>query len=539
MISVSTAIRTGQTALGIEFGSTRIKLVLLDAADNPVAQGAYTWESRWENGHWTYSMEETVLGMQTAYAQLASEVFTRYGSRLESIGCIGISAMMHGYLAFDAQGRLLVPFRTWRDTTTAEAAAELTKAFGFNIPQRWSVAHLRQAILNGEPHIAQLASINTLAGTVHGWLTGRRVLGIGDASGMFPVDMTSGTYHADMLARWETLPIPAGAARPAFPLAQLLPEPLPAGAEAGTLTPQGAQLLDPTGTLQPGIPFCPPEGDAGTGMVATDSVAPRTGNVSAGTSIFAMVVLEHPLRAVYPEIDIVATPDGAPVAMVHCNNCTGDLDAWIRLFGEVLSTMGVNADPSLLYDRLYRQALFAEPDCPGYTPVNYCAGEGVTHFDAGVPLLMRDFSVPGSLADFMRASLYSLLATLRMGLDVLAPENIRLDRLCGHGGIFKTRGVAQRFLAAAMRTPVSVLQTAGEGGPYGMALLAAYRRERAAGLTETLPAFLTRAVFASAPVSTLAPQPEEIEGFERFLARYRKALAVERSAVAQFPATAP
>ena len=410
-----------QCSLGIELGSTRIKAVLVGDTCKPVAQGDFTWENRLENGIWTYPLEEVWQGVQAAYAALAADVLAKCGQPLTTVGCIGVSAMMHGYLAFDAAGKLLVPFRTWRNTMTGAAAEELTSAFGFNIPQRWSAAHLYQAMLNREPHLQQLDFFTTLAGYVHWQLTGRKVLGEGDASGMFPIDSTTGGYDAAMLAKFNALADKQGCP---VDLVKLLPTVLPAGEDAGMLTVEGAKRLDPTGTLQPGIPFCPPEGDAGTGMVATNSVAPRTGNVSAGTSIFAMVVLEKPLSKVYPEIDMVTTPDGAAVAMVHCNNCTSDLNAWVDLLAESAALCGANIDKGALFTLLFNESLHGVPDCGGITPVNYISGESVTHLDAGVPLLLRRPDSAFTLANFMRANIYSAFATLAMGLEILRKENV-------------------------------------------------------------------------------------------------------------------
>ncbi len=515
-----------QCSLGIEFGSTRIKAVLVDAACKPVAQGDFTWENRLENGVWTYPLDEVWQGVQAAYAALAADVLAKHGQPLTTVGCIGISAMMHGYLAFDAAGKLLVPFRTWRNTMTSAAAEELTGAFGFNIPQRWSVAHLYQAMLNREDHLPQLDFFTTLAGYVHRQLTGRKVLGMGDASGMFPIDSATGGYDTAMLKKFNTLAAERGYA---VDIAKLLPAVLPAGADAGTLTVEGAKLLDPTGTLQPGVPFCPPEGDAGTGMVATNSVAPRTGNVSAGTSIFAMVVLEKPLSKVYPEIDMVTPPDGAAVAMVHCNNCTSALNAWVDLLAESAALCGADIDKGALFAKLFNESLKGAPDCGGVVPVNYISGESVTHLDAGVPLLLRRPDSNFTLANFMRANIYSAFATLSMGLETLRKENVAMDTLLGHGGIFKTPGVAQRYLAAATGAPVTCMETADEGGPYGMALLAAYRLHRAAG--ETLAAYLNRCVFADARSTTLSPDPAEEAGFAEFLNQYQTALKAERAIV--------
>ena len=493
-----------QCSLGIELGSTRIKAVLVGDTCKPVAQGDFTWENRLENGIWTYPLEEVWQGVQAAYAALAADVLAKCGQPLTTVGCIGVSAMMHGYLAFDAAGKLLVPFRTWRNTMTGAAAEELTAAFGFNIPQRWSIAHLYQAMLNREPHLPQLDFFTTLAGYVHWQLTGRKVLGEGDASGMFPINSATGGYDAAMLAKFNALADKQGCP---VDLVKLLPAVLPAGEDAGMLTVEGAKRLDPTGTLQPGIPFCPPEGDAGTGMVATNSVAPRTGNVSAGTSIFAMVVLEKPLSRVYPEIDMVTTPDGAAVAMVHCNNCTSDLNAWVDLLAESAALCGADIDKGALFTLLFNESLHGAPDCGGITPVNYISGESVTHLDAGVPLLLRRPDSAFTLANFMRSQLCAVMAALAVGMRILEDEQVKIDHLTGHGGIFKTPGVAQRYLAAAMAAPVSVLSGAGEGGPYGMALLAQYLTVHAAG--RTLEDFLEQDVFRVEESSVYVPTSEE------------------------------
>ncbi|MGN0983552.1 MAG: xylulokinase [Gemmiger sp.] len=508
-----------KTTLGIEFGSTRIKAVLLGPDHAVLAQGEHVWENCLENGLWTYPQQAIWSGLQAAYGALAAGYAARFGAPLTSVGCIGVSAMMHGYLAFDQNDALLVPFRTWRNTTTGEAAEKLTALFGFNIPQRWSIAHYYQAMLNGEDHVPRVSFFTTLAGYVHWQLTGRRVLGVGDASGMFPIDSATGQYDAVMLQKFRALT--------GVELTGLLPAVLPAGADAGCLTTAGARLLDPTGALRPGIPFCPPEGDAGTGMTATNSVAPRTGNVSAGTSIFAMVVLEKPLSRVYPEIDLVATPAGAAVAMVHCNNCTSDLNAWARLLGEFAVLCGGSTEN--LYTRLFQKSLEGAPDCGGVIPVNYYSGEGVTHFDAGCPLLVRGPESDFTLANLMRAHIYSAMATLKIGLDLLHREQVAVDSLLGHGGLFKTPGVAQRYLAAAAGAPVTVMATAGEGGPYGMALLAAYRLETAGAIP--LADWLARQVFAGVETSTIAPDAADAAGFDAFLVRYKAALAAERAAV--------
>ena len=519
------------TALGIELGSTRIKAVLAGPDGSVLASGAHDWENHFEGGYWTYPLEEVWAGIQDAYRNLAEDYQKTCGEPLTTVGALGVSAMMHGYLPFDKDGRQLAPFRTWRNTTTQAAAEALTKRFHFNIPQRWSVAHLYQAILNGESHVKDIAFLTTLAGYVHWQLTGEKVLGIGDASGMFPIDSQTCDYDAAMMTSFDELL--AGAKLP-YRLADLLPKVLCAGQDAGMLTAEGARMLDPTGTLQPGVPVCPPEGDAGTGMAATNTVAVRTGNVSAGTSIFAMVVLEKPLQNVYPEIDLVTTPDGAPVAMVHCNNCTSDLNAWVNLFGQVAALCGAKVPASQLFPLLFNASLEGAPDCGNVVPVNYYSGEGVTHFDAGHPLLLRTAASDFSLPNLMRAHIYSAMATLKIGLDILQDEKVAMDRLLGHGGLFKTPGVAQRYLAAAAQAPVTVMETAGEGGPYGMALLAGYRRAVLEGCTLDLADYLQQKIFADAPGTTLEPRAEDVRGFTAFLERYKAALHAERAAVEHF-----
>lgn len=528
---MSTTPEFKKCALGLEFGSTRIKAVLIGPDFAPLAQGDFAWENQLDHGIWTYPQQEILHGLQAAYAALAADVQGKFGLPLTTVGCIGISAMMHGYLAFDWAGNLLVPFRTWRNTVTGPAAEELTALLGFNIPQRWSVAHLDQAILNGEEHLARLDFLTTLAGYIHWQLTGRKVLGVGDAAGMFPIDPAAMDYDAAMLEQFDALAASRGFGRR---LKELLPAVLPAGADAGALTPEGARLLDPTGVLQPGIPFCPPEGDAGTGMAATNSVAPRTGNVSAGTSIFAMVVLERPLSRVYPEIDLVTTPAGDPVAMVHCNNCTSDLNAWVALLGQFAALCGAPVSTGALFTRLFEESLKGDADCGGVVPVNYYSGEGVTHLDAGRPLLVRGPESRFTLANLMRGSIYSAMATLKLGLDILNREQVAVDRLMGHGGLFKTPGVAQRYLAAAANAPVTCMSTAGEGGPYGMALLAAYRLAAREGCTAPLDQWLEQAVFAGVPGRTVAPDAADVAGFEAFMKRYQGALAAERAAVEHF-----
>ena len=501
--------------LGMELGSTRIKAVAVDEKHIPVAAGDYTWRSTYENGIWTYDLAEVWQGLKVALTSVEHR---------EQIAAMGISGMMHGYLAFDKDWNLLVPFRTWQNTVTGQAAAELTALFGFNIPQRWSIAHLYQAVLNGEAHISQIAHITTLAGYVHYMLTGVNAIGIGEASGMFPIDSETNDYDAAMLAKFRQLP--AIQAQP-WDLQDLLPRVLVAGENAGYLTESGAALLDDL--LQPGIPVAPPEGDAGTGMTATNAVAPRTGNVSAGTSIFSMVVLEKSLEKVYEEIDMVTTPTGKPVAMVHCNNCTNDANAWVSVLQETAMLFGAEPNYGDLYTKLYEKALEGDADCGGVLVCNYMAGEGVTHLDAGRPLVVRRPDSRFTLANFFRAMLYSTMATLKIGMDILAEENVAIDSLTGHGGLFKTPVVGQKFMAAACNAPVTCMQTAGEGGPYGMALLAAYMAEKQP--EETLEMYLDRRVFADAQCVTMVSDPADVAGFNSYMASYRALLEVERTAV--------
>ena len=524
-------IEQKSTALGIELGSTRIKAVLAGPDGSVLVSGAHDWENHFEGGYWTYPLTEVWEGIQDAYRHLAEEYQKTYGEPLTTVGALGVSAMMHGYLPFDRDGHQLAAFRTWRNTTTQTAAEALTQRFHFNIPQRWSVAHLYQAILNGESHVRNIDFLTTLAGYVHWQLTGEKVLGIGDASGIFPIDSADCDYDAAMMASFDELL--AGVGMP-YRLQDLLPRVLCAGQDAGSLTETGAHLLDPTGTLSPGVPVCPPEGDAGTGMAATNTVAVRTGNVSAGTSIFAMVVLEKMLKNVYPEIDLVTTPDGAPVAMVHCNNCTSDLNAWVNLFGQVAALCGTQVPASQLFPLLFNASLEGAPDCGDVVPVNYYSGEGVTHFDAGHPLLLRTAGSDFSLPNLMRAHIYSAMATLKIGLDILQGENVAVDRLLGHGGLFKTPGVAQRYLAAAAQAPVTVMETAGEGGPYGMALLAGYRLAVLQGCPLNLADYLKQKIFAGSMGTTLEPREEDVRGFTAFLERYKAALQAERAAVEHF-----
>ncbi len=518
-------IKEGRTSIGIEFGSTRIKAVLIGDDFTVAASGAYDWENSFIDGVWTYSLDEVKAGLQGAFAALAEDVKAKYDTALENVASIGISAMMHGYLAFDENDKLLVPFRTWRNTMTEQAADALTEALSFNIPQRWSIAHLYQAILNGEEHVSEIRFVTTLAGYVHLLLTGEKVIGIGDGSGMFPVK--DGGYNADMMSRFDALTVGTAFTQK---LADVLPKIVPVGECAGTLTEHGARLLDPTGTLKAGVPFCPPEGDAQTGMAATNSIAPRTGNVSAGTSIFAMAVLEKELSAVYRQIDIVTTPCGSPVAMVHCNNCTTDLDCWVRLFADTLRTFGVEVPKSELYDKLYAAALSGEPDCDGIVSYNYHSGEHVTGFTEGKPLVMRSPSSKLNVANLMRSLIYSCMSTLKIGMDILiGEEKIVLDRIYAHGGLFKSPVTGQRFLASALGVPVALMESAGEGGAWGIALLASYLARKNDG--EALEEYLEKRVFEGKTGSVMAPDAADAAGFAAYIEKYKEGLEVERTAV--------
>ena len=514
------------TFLGIEFGSTRIKAVLTDETHTPIASGSYRWENRYENGIWTYSDEEIRHGLQGCYQDLSENLWQQYGRRLCSCQAIGISAMMHGYLAFDNSGQLLTPFRTWRNTITKQASEELTSLLNFHIPQRWSIAHLYEDILHDAPYLKQIAYLTTLAGYLHWLLSGEKVLGVGDASGMFPIDATTNSYDSNMVKIFENAASQRGFSQK---LSHLLPKVLTAGQPAGVLTKQGALLLDPSGMLEAGIPMCPPEGDAGTGMVATNSVAKRTGNVSAGTSIFAMIVLEKQLERVYPEIDLVTTPAGDPVAMVHCNNCTCEIDAWTDLFSEVLELTGHPMETDQLLTALNRKSLEGDADCGGMIAFNYLSGEHITGMQEGRPLFVRRPDSKFTLANFMRLQLYTSMATLKLGLELLRQEHVQIERMFAHGGLLKTPEATQRYLAAAMESPVSVLTTAGEGGAWGMALLAAYMVCKQP--KETLASFLESKVFLGKPVHTCSPIATDIEGFATFLKQYQRALAIEQTAI--------
>ena len=527
MNDVKTSILNGKTALGIEFGSTRIKAVLVGEDNAPIAQGSHEWENRLIDGIWTYTLDDIWTGLQDCYKNLAEDVKNQYGVTLETVGSLGFSAMMHGYMAFDNAGELLVPFRTWRNSITEKASVELTELFNFHIPQRWSIAHLYQAVLNGEEHVKDITFFTTLAGYIHWQLTGEKVLGVGEASGMFPIDLATRNWNQKMIAQFDELVAPNGFA---WNIEGILPKVLLAGDKGGVLTEAGAKLLDPTGTLKAGIPVCPPEGDAGTGMVATNSVKVRTGNVSAGTSVFGMIVLEKELQKVHDEIDVVTTPAGDLVAMAHCNNCTSDLNAWVGIFREFAEAFGVEVDMNKLFGTLYNKALEGDADCGGLLAYNYFSGEHITGFEVGRPLFVRTPDSKFNLANFMRTHLYASLGVLKTGMDILLKEEgVAVDEILGHGGLFKTKGVGQGILAAALNTPVSVMETAGEGGAWGIAVLASYMMNKEEG--EALDEFLANKVFAGQKGSKMDPDPVAVEGFNEFSKRYLAGLAIERAAV--------
>lgn len=527
MSDVKNTIVNGKAVLGIEFGSTRIKAVLIDENNTPIASGAHDWENRLENGIWTYSLEDIWTGLQDCYRKMTEDVQAQYGVKVEKLGAIGFSAMMHGYLAFNKDGELLVPFRTWRNTITQEASEALTEAFQFNIPQRWSIAHLYQAILNGEDHVKDVDFFTTLDGYIHWQLTGEKVLGVGSASGMFPVDSDTKDYYTSMIEKFDEM---AAAKGMPWKVENLLPKVLLAGDNAGVLTAEGAKRLDPTGTLQPGCPLCPPEGDAGTGMAATNSVKQRTGNVSAGTSVFAMIVLEKALKEVHEEIDMVTTPSGDAVAMVHCNNCTSDLNAWVNVFKEFAESFGMEVDMNKLFGTLYNKALEGDKDCGGLLAYNYFSGEHITGFEEGRPMFVRTPDSKFNLANFMRANLYTSLGALKVGLDILLKEEgVAVDRITGHGGLFKTKGVGQKILAGAMDATVSVMKTAGEGGAWGIALLASYMIQKEEG--ESLADYLQNKVFGGDEGEKMDPDPEDVKGFDEFIKRYKAGFPIERAAI--------
>ena len=526
-MSAKTIIESGKAILGIEFGSTRIKAVLIDTDNKPIAQGSFEWENQLVDGLWTYSIDTIWKGLQDCYADLRKNVKAEYDCEIEQLAAIGISAMMHGYMAFGKDENILVPFRTWRNTNTAKAAAELSELFHFNIPLRWSISHVYQAILNGEEHIDKIDFLTTLAGYIHWQLTGKKVLGVGDASGMLPIDSNTNNYDAEMVAKFDKLIEPKNLG---WKILDILPEVLNAGEDAGVLTEEGAKKLDPSGTLKAGTPLCPPEGDAGTGMVATNAVRQRTGNVSAGTSSFSMIVLEKALSQPYEVIDMVTTPDGSPVAMVHCNNCTSDLNAWVGLFKQYQELLGVPVDMNEVFGKLYNHALEGDADCGGLIAYNYISGEPVTGLAEGRPMFVRSANDKFNLANFMRANLYASVAVLKIGNDVLfKDEKVQVDRITGHGGLFKTKGVGQRILAAAINSPISVMETAGEGGAWGIALLAGYLVNNDEKLS--LADYLDKKVFAGNTGVEIAPTAEDVAGFDKYIETYKAGLAIEKAAV--------
>jgi sugar (pentulose or hexulose) kinase len=528
--TIAQDIIAGRTAIGIELGSTRIKTVLIDADHKPIAAGSHDWENSYENSIWTYSLEAIWKGVQDSYRHMIADVKKQYGVTLKTTGAIGFSGMMHGYLVFDQQGNLLTPFRTWRNTITGQASEALTALFNYPIPQRWSIAHLYQAILNQEIHIAQIDHITTLAGYIHWKLTGQQVLGVGEASGVFPIDLATQKFNAKMIEQFNQL---SGVRNLPWRLENILPRVLVAGEKAGELTSDGAKLLDVSGELQAGIPFCPPEGDAGTGMVATNSITVRTGNVSAGTSVFAMIVLEKELSKAYAEIDLVTTPAGKMVAMAHSNNCTSNYDAWLGLFGEAFKALGVEVSKPKLYDTLLGMALQGDPDCGGLLSYGYVSGEHITHFEEGRPLFVRSSESHFNLANFMRVNLFTSLGALKTGLDILLEkESVKVDKILGHGGFFKSKEVGMKIMAAAVNAPVSIMETAGEGGAWGIALLASYSVNKGAG--ESLDDFLDGKVFAGQKVESMDPDPRDVAGFNEFMKRYTRGLAIERAAVDHF-----
>lgn len=520
-------IEAGKAILGIEFGSTRIKAVLIDQENKPIAQGSHTWENQLEDGLWTYSIDAIWNGVQDCYADLRSNVKSQYGVEIEKLAAIGVSAMMHGYMAFNDKEEILVPFRTWRNTNTGKAAAELSELFVYNIPLRWSISHLYQAILNKEEHVKDITFLTTLAGYVHWQITGEKVLGIGDASGMIPIDPQTKNYSATMVDKFNNLVAPYGFS---WKLEDILPKVLLAGENAGYLTEEGARKLDVSGNLKAGVPVCPPEGDAGTGMVATNAVKQRTGNVSAGTSSFSMIVLEKDLSKPYEMIDMVTTPDGSLVAMVHCNNCTSDLNAWVNLFKEYNELMGIPVDMDEIFGKLYNNALTGDADCGGLISYNYFSGEPVTGLTEGRPLFVRSANDKFNLANFMRSHLYASVGVLKIGNDILFnEEKIKVDRITGHGGLFRTKGVGQRVLAAAINSPISVMETAGEGGAWGIALLGSYLVNN--DKKQSLSDFLDEKVFAGDAGVEIAPNPEDVAGFNAYIENYKACLPVEQAAV--------
>lgn len=525
-LDAKSTIETGKSMLGIELGSTRIKAVLIDQDNKPIAQGSHSWENQLVDGLWTYSLDAIWNGLQDCYADLRANVKEQYGIEIETLAALGVSAMMHGYMPFDKEGNLLAEFRTWRNTNTGEAAAALSELFVYNIPLRWSISHLYQAILNNEPHVRNIHFLTTLAGYVHWQLTGEKVLGIGDASGMLPIDPKTKNYSAPMIEKFNQLIAPKGFG---WQVQDILPKVLLAGEDAGKLTAEGARRLDVSGHLKAGIPVCPPEGDAGTGMVATNAVKQRTGNVSAGTSSFSMIVLEKDLSKPYEMIDMVTTPDGSLVAMVHCNNCTSDLNAWVNLFKEYQELLGIPVDMNEIFGKLYNHALQGDADCGGLLSYNYISGEPVTGLAEGRPLFVRSANDKFNLANFMRAHLYASVGVLKIGNDILfKQEKVKVDRITGHGGLFKTKGVGQRVLAAAIDSPISVMETAGEGGAWGIALLASFLVNNTAG--QTLADFLEEKVFAGNAGVEIAPTAEDVAGFNAYIENYKAGLPIEETA---------
>ncbi|MFE0621503.1 xylulokinase [Priestia aryabhattai] len=524
--SIKQAIAKGKTSLGIELGSTRIKAVLIDENFETIASGSYEWENLLEDGFWTYNLLDIITGLQSAYREMKQEVERSYGITIRTVGSIGVSAMMHGYMAFDKTGELLVPFRTWRNATTSAAAEELTEHFQFNIPERWSIAHLYQAIINQEKHLPRIHYMTTLAGYIHWLLTGSKSLGIGDASGMFPIDERTQNYSEAMMKQFDELISYKG-----YPwqLSDILPAVHTSGEQAGTLTAIGASILDQSKNLQPGIPFCPPEGDAGTGMVATNSVRKRTGNVSVGTSVFAMIVLDKKLSNVYPEIDLVTTPNGSPVAMVHANNCSSDLNAWLGLFREFSEAMGQKVESDKLFEVMLNKALEADPDGGGLLSYGYFSGENITGVESGRPLFVRSAKSNFNLANFMRTHLFTAFGALKIGMDLLVKEeNVKIHSILAHGGLFKTPVVGQKMMAAAINTPVSVMDTAGEGGAWGMAILSSYMLNKSEN--ESLEDFLDEKVFKEVTAQEIYPDELDVKGFEAFIKRYKKGLVIEKAA---------
>ncbi len=521
------AVANGKAVLGIEFGSTRIKAVLIDGDNKPIASGGYGWKNNLVDNIWTYSLDDVWIGLKAAYQDLANNVLREFGVSIEAVSAIGISGMMHGYMAFDKDENLLVPFRTWRNNITEEASKELTELFNYPIPQRWSVAHLYQCVLNGDEHVKDVAFITTLAGYVHWKLTGQKVLGCGEASGMFPIDIKTKDYNARMIKQFDEKTRDKNFD---WNIKNILPKVLDAGQSAGQLSQEGVKLLDNTGALKTGIDMCPPEGDAGTGMVATNSISARMGNVSAGTSVFACVVLEDDLSNAYAEIDQVTTPDGKLVAMAHSNNCTSDLNAWVDIFEESTKALGFECDKNKLYEVLYNKALEGDADCGGLLSYAYVSGEHMTHFEEGCPLFVRSSKSKFNLANFMRVHLFTALGAMRIGLNILfEKENVQVDEILGHGGLFKTEGVGQKVMAAATNAPVTVMQTAGEGGAWGIGLLASYMINKNDG--ESLDDFLKQKVFCDEKRMTINPDPNDVDGYNEFMKLYKSGLNIERAAV--------